>query len=269
MGDGRNVVRYRAIVGIKKSSATQGLKKDEREAIEIELMHDLLKFWDSSATVLPYYDPTYDTDSHYVSILQGKPDSLPSEVNIDDPESVMNHFGKGCGRVFFTEIPKHDRKSRNKALKEYEAQVAEYKRKHKKIPEELKEKYKYELIEPVAGTRTKLYAYSINNPNGMYSRYEYPIQNSYIDGITDVSASKLLNRNYGTMHDILLMGDLDFDGTFFPNVVFRNDGKVLESYPDYDKDKEVDPGGDPDEIRDFLEETMDREDYIAIIECEI
>lgn len=262
-------MKYRAIVGIKKSSATQGCRKAEREAIEIDLMHDLLKYWNSSERVLPYYDPNYDVDGQYVRMLKNHSDNLPSDINIDDPEAVMNYIGSSQGRVFFTKIPKHDRKNRDHAIKEYERRVSEYKRKHKKIPEELKEEYKHEIIEPQKAPRTGLYAYCISNPNGMYSSYSYPIVNSYIPDISDVDASKLLNRNYGTMHDIILLGDLDFEGTFFPHVVFRNDGEVLESYPDYDRDKDVDPGGDPDEIRTFLEETMDREDYVAIIECEI
>lgn len=244
------------------------MRKAEREKIEIELMHELLKYWNSSEKVLPYYDPAYDVDRQYLEILS-TPNGLPSDINIDDPAAVMNYVGASQGRIFFTEIPNHDRKNRAHAIKEYEGKVAEFKCKHKKIPPELKEKYKDEIIEPKCGTRTGLYPYTIMNPNGMYSSYNYPIENSYIDNIEDVEASKLLNRNYGTMHDILLMGDLDFEGTFFPNVVFRNDGKVLESHPDYDREKEADPGGDPEEIRQFLEETMDREDYVAIIECEI
>lgn len=263
-------MRYRAIVGIKKSSLTNGLGKAKREAIEVELMKELLKYWDASQKVTPYYHPHYDTDKRYMDILKRNQKSLlPDDIKIDDPEAVMNYVGRQDNMIFYTSVPDFDAKNRSLKKKEYEKKSNEYKRKHKKVPEELKEEYKHDLIEPKMAKKTKLYAYSTSNPNGMFHSYSYPIENSYIESIDDVSASKLLNRNYGTMHDIILMGDLDFEGTFFPNVVFRNDGEVLESYPDYDMEKEADPGGDPEEIRKFLEETMDREDYIAIIECEL
>lgn len=260
---------YRAIVGVKKSSLTNGLGKAKREAIEVDLMKELLKYWDSSQKVTPYYNPNYDTDRRYLDILKRNQSSLPDDINIDDPEAVMNWLGKKEGMVFYTSVPDFDAKNRALRQKEYDKQANEYKRKHKKVPEELKEEYKHDLIIPKPSKKTKLYAYCTSNPNGMFDSYNYPIENSYIDSISDIEASKLLNRNYGTMHDIILLGDLDFEGTFLPNVVFRNDGEVLESYQDYDADKEVDPGGDPEEIRAFLEETMDREDYIAIIECEL
>lgn len=263
-------MRYRAIVGIKKSSLTNGLGKAKREAIEVELMRELLKYWDASQKVTPYYNPHYDTDKRYTDILKRNQKSLlPDNIKIDDPEAVMNYVGRQDGMVFYSSIPDFDAKNRALKKREYERKSDEYKRKHKKVPEELKEEYKHDLIEPKMARKTKLYAYSTSNPNGMFNSYSYPIEHSYIDSIDDVEASKLLNRNYGTMHDIILLGDLDFEGTFFPNVIFRNDGEVLESYPDYDADKEADPGGDPEEIRQFLEETMDREDYVAIIECEL
>lgn len=249
---------------------TNGLTKAKREAIEEDLMRELLKYWDSSQKVTPYYNPHYDTDRRYTDILRrNSPTLLPEDVNIDDPEAVMNHVGKQDSMVFFTSVPDFDSKNRDLKKKEFEKKAGEYRRKHKKVPDELKEEYKYDLIEPKAAKKTKLYAYCTSNPNGMFHSYAYPIENSYIEGIDDIDASKLLNRNYGTMHDIILMGDLDFEGTFFPNVVFRNDGEVLETYPDYDVEKEADPGGNPEEIKSFLEETMGREDYVAIIECEL
>lgn len=262
-------MRYRAIVGVKKSSSTNGLGKAKREEIEEGLMHELLKYWDSSQKVTPYYNPNYDTDRHYMDVLKRNDGTLPDDVNIDDPEAVMNWLGKKDGMVFYTSVPDFDSKNRALRQKEYDKQANEYKRRHKKVPDELKEEYKHDLVDPKPAKKTKLYAYSTSNPNGMFSSYSYPIENSYIDSISDPSASKLLNRNYGTMHDIILLGDLDFEGTFLPNVVFRNDGEVFESYPDFDEEKEADPGGDPEEIRSFLEETMDREDYLAIIECEL
>lgn len=262
-------MRYRAIVGIKGSSAAKNKRKAEREQIQIDLMRDLLKYWDSSEKVLPYYDPNYDVDKQYSRILKKHANAFPNEINIDDPESVMNYIGASQGRIFFTEVPTHDRKNRDHAIKEYEEKVAEFKKKHKKIPPELKEEYKHELVEPKCGEKTGLYSYSVVNPNGMFSSYQYPLENLYHPFIKEVEAAKLLNHNFGTMHDILKLGDLDFGGTFFPHVVFRNDGEVLESYPDYDHEKDVDPGGDPEEIKAFLEETLGREDYVAIIECVI
>lgn len=262
-------MRYRALVGIKKSSAAAGQPKSVREEIETELMRELLKYWDSSVKVTPYYSPHYNTDAVYLDILKRNQAGIPSDINIDDPETVMNWYGRSEGMVFYTSIPDFDTKNRNMKKKEFDRRASVYKKGHKKVPEELKAEYKHDLIDPKPSKKTKLYAYCTVNPNGMFSSYSFPFNRSYIDGISDVSASKLLNRNYGTMHDIVMMGELDFEGTFLPNVVFRNDGTFLESYPDYDTDKEADPGGDPDEIRAFLEETMDREDYIAIIECEI
>lgn len=261
-------MRYRALVGIKKSSETEGKPKAQREKIEVELMKELLKYWDFSAPVTPYYDPNYDTDAHYMALLKKKGDELPDNVNIDDPLEVMNWIGKKNFMVFYTDVPDFDRKMRSHLQREYDKKVDEYKRRHKKIPQDIKEMYRHDLVEPKQSKKTGLYAYSTYNPNGMFASYAYPIEHSDIEHIADVEASKLLNRNYGTMHDIVMMGDLDFEGTFLPHVVFRNDGEVFESYPDYDGEKDVDPGGDPEAIRAFLEETMDRDDYVAIIECE-
>lgn len=243
-------MRYRALVGIK-GTKTQGKSKAERENYQIELMKVMLKRWNSTEPVPEYWDPWYRTDEVYASILQ-RGAKLGDGVNIDNPLEVMNYIGRSSGHRFYTSVPESDRKARSSKMKEYENQAKEYKDKKKAVPEELKAKME-ELKDPVPAEKTKLYAYCVLNPDGMFSSYTYPIEHEY-NGIS-VESSKLANRNYGTMHDILYLGDLDFEATYLPTVVFRHDGEIYE-------------GDDPDEIQEFLFAALERDDYVAIIECE-
>ena len=243
-------MRYRALVGIKGTVLT-GKGKSEREKYHVELMKTLLRQWDSSVPIQPYWDPWYKTDEVYQKLLQ-RGANFGEDINLDNPLEVMNYIGKNTGHVFYTAVPAEDRKVRDHKKREYDNEVKKYKKQHKKIPPEVKAK-ESECVEPVPAEKTRLYAYCRVNPNGMFTSYCYPIQHSY-NGI-DVESSKLVNRNYGTMHDILLLGDLDFEATYLPSVVFRNDGEIYE-------------GDDPDEISEFLYETLGRQDYVALIECE-
>lgn len=252
---------------MRKIESLSDSRKAEQEEAQIRILQDQLKYWDSTAKVMPYYDPVYDVDRVYSEILQ-KNNKLPKDINIDDPLAVMNFIGKTTGHIFYSSIPSGDKKVRDFKRREYEKKKNKYAKKNMEMPPHEKHQYELDTIEPEPAKKTKLYPYSILNPNGMFSSYNFPIESSYIPNISDIEASKLLNRNYGTMHDMLHLGDLDFEGTYLPHVVLRNDGEILESYPDY-ADGEPDPGGDPEEIKAFLEETLDRKDFVAIIECEI
>lgn len=65
---------------------------------------------------------------------------------------------------------------------------------------------------------TKSYAYSTANPDGYFSDYLFPIFHSF--GGVSTNASKLCHRGYGTMHDMLEIGDVDLDACFLPSVLF-------------------------------------------------
>ena len=245
-------MRYTALVGIKGNDSLKSKPKAEREKYQIELMHTQLKRWNSTETVPEYWDPWYRVDEVYSGILQ-KGIVLGADINIDDPEAVMNFIGRKTGHRFYKTIPEADRKARAAKLKEYKDEEAQYKSKKKKVPTELKEKINKLVNDPKVAEKTKLYAYCIANPDGMFYAYNFPIKHSYND--IDINSSRLVNRNYGTYHDILKMGDLDFEATLLPSVVFRSDGEVFES-------------DDPEEIQRFLAEEMEADDYIALIECE-
>ena len=247
---------YRALVGIK--SADTGSKKDKasREEYHIQLMHDLLKQWNSVLPVMPYYDKSVNPDLLYQGILRQfhafRSPNKPN-INIDNPKEVLNKLGENTGHVFYSEIPAEDKKQRKRDRAAYEAEKEKYRKQHKKFPPELRDKYEYLIEEPVPAPKTKLYAYSVVNPNGMFNHYDFPIKRVSNISLED---SKLVNRNYGTYHDILLLGDLDFESTHIPTVVFLNDGIMFES-------------NDPMEIRDFLLSHLKRKDYVALIDCEM
>lgn len=65
---------------------------------------------------------------------------------------------------------------------------------------------------------TKAYAYSVANPDGYFSDYLFPIFHSF--GGISTNAAKLCHRGYGTMHDMLEAGDIDWDACFLPSVMF-------------------------------------------------
>ena len=245
-------MRYRALVGMR--SAHVDGPKAVRDDYHVRLMKDLLKHWDSTVPVRPYYDRSVDPDAKYTKIIRHTDalTSLKLKHDIDSPIDVLNFYGNPIGQIFYSSIPDEDRKNRRAMRSEYAKKKAEYEKRGKEMPADLVEHYEYAIAEPVPGKATGLYAYSCVNPNGMFSAYDYPIEHAY-NGI-DVKTSRLVNRNYGTYHDIILLGDLDFEATMLPEVVFRADGRMLES-------------DDPDEIREFLYEELRSDDYVALIEC--
>lgn len=247
--------RYRALVGIKSADGMTGKEKAVREAYHIELMKTLLDQWDSTLSVVPYYDKSCDPDRLYQQVLrQHQAFAGKANVNIDDPKSVLNLIGQRTGHIFYSEIPPEDKKQREKDRAAFEKEKDKYRKQHKKFPDEIKERYEYLVEEPSPAPKTKLYAYSVINPNGMFQKYDFPIVNAY-NGI-DLHSSKLLNRNYGTYHDILTLGELDFEGTYLPTVVFLDQGIMFES-------------DEADEIEKFLNSHLKKKDYIAMIECEM
>lgn len=253
-------MRYRALVGIKRTQTSKQTNKAERDAIHVELMKTLLKKWDSTVKVQPYYDPFTDPDKLYEHILKHAEAFRKNGYNVDRPIDVLNALENKNGKVFYARIPQGDKRMRENRKRKYEQDVKDARAQHRKMPNA--EDYDFEM--PAQAPRTKLYPYSVANPDGQFVRYSYPIVHSFHSELDDVNASKLVNRNYGTYQDILQLCDLDFEATFLPNVVFLAD-EMFESYPDYD---DVNPGGDPDEIQSFLMSNLDRDDYIAIIECE-
>ena len=247
-----NGIKYRALVGIK-SAHIDGPKK-VRDEYHVNLMSDLLKHWDSTVPVRPYFDKSIDPDKQYRKLIQHTEvlTELKKNHDIDNPLDVLNFYGNPIGHIYYKQIPSDDRKNRNRMRTQYERLKNQYAQRGEEIPEELAEEYEYAVQEPTPGAMTGIYAYSCINPNGMFSAYEYPIQDSY-NGIS-TATSRLVNRNYGTYHDIIQLRDLDFEATMLPEVVFRPDGRMFES-------------DDPQEIENFLYETMNGDDYIALIEC--
>lgn len=123
---------------------------------------------------------------------------------------------------------------------------------------------------------TKAYAYSTANPDGYFSDYLFPIFHSY--GGVSTNASKLCHRGYGTMHDMLEIGDVDLDACFLPSVMFIawNEQSARTKTPKkmYDIIERSTEGITTDDewsklISDTTIERIGRHGVIAMVECKL
>lgn len=211
-------MKYRALVGMKK--LPENITVEEKETYIANLLKTQMKQWDSTQPVMPYPDNFINPDEIYARYLKMPrvlKRAVPRKVDIDNPANLLNFFGAKLGQVYFTEIPKA-----------WEGK---------------------DLREPAR--RTKVYAYSIKNPNGYFDAFEYPIKTPF-NGIS-TETSRLTNT-LGAYHDCVKLKDLDFESTYMPEIAFRYDGEVCES-------------DDPAEMKEFLNETMDRDDLVFLVEC--
>lgn len=255
-------MRYRALVVIKEQADAASKPKNERNEIHETLMKTLLKEWSSNTPVAPYYDPFIDCDALYDYVLRNAAELKKHGIDVDKPAKALNELNKGRGYAFYAAIPPEDAKARAKRQKEYQAEKKRLIENDLPIPSDLEEQF--DAKEPKPSKKTKLYGYSFVNPNGMFDSYLYPIQHSFNEHLGDVEACKLINKNYGTAHDILQIADLSFGATFLPAVVFSS-GDMFEAYFN-DDDKSQ--GGDPEKIEKYLTNNFSRTDYVAVIECE-
>ena len=245
--------RYAALVGF---GAVQipGNKQD-RDEHHSKLLREIVRYWDSTVPVAPYWDKFADVDGMYHRIITHGGAIRNSSVNIDDPCDVMNKYGNPLGKFYYRTIPEDDRRLREAIRSEYERICEDAENNGTIVPPEVQQKYAAALEEPKPAPRTGLYAYSRVNPNGMFRAYDYPIKHAF----NDISAetSRLVHRAYGTYHDIMQIQHLDTEATAMPLVAFRSDGEMLE----------IDAGDDPQILKDFLLETLAPSDYVALIEC--
>lgn len=248
---------YRALVGIQ-GTEMPGKRKKEREAYHLQELDSILMKWNShTLSDPPYYDAFYDTDKEYRNALESG--TISKDEN---PLEALNRI-KAPYHIFYDHIPSFDVEGSDDITieKEYRKARDYYLAVRKPVPSEISNHYKSRLLSMrKKSKKTGLYAYSSLNPDAMFDEYHFPITRQYNSIIPRMDSSRLLNKNYGTMHDIIYLGDLDFEGTFLPTVAFRYDGEMLESNSN-------DDSGDPDEIKDFFYEVMDRKDYLALIEC--
>lgn len=119
---------------------------------------------------------------------------------------------------------------------------------------------------------TGLYVYTTCNPDGWFDSYSYPITHSY-NGI-DARTSKLAHHGYGTMNDMLEVGDLDWEATYLPSVAFvyweDSDGKTKKKHYDMIDRSPMDSDTDAEwaqKLQDFYTEKLGRHGIISMVEC--
>ena len=233
---------YRALAGVPEYIQPEGsakMKRSEINAYQMHIIKTSLEYWNSSINCAPYPDEMFDVDEFYRQVLasSSKIASLKKMgINIDNPKDVMDYYGKGLKKVFYTSVP------------------SELSSIDKRKPSKL------------AG----LIPYSIDNPNGMFKKYNYPITQAY-NGIS-VESSKLVNKNYGTMHDMMILGDVDYESTYMPEVAFvmypkveiGKNGKTVSTtiHDMFESD-------DGEELWNWMFSKIGRKGMVALIECEL
>lgn len=124
--------------------------------------------------------------------------------------------------------------------------------------------------------KTGLYVYSHANPIGYFSDWLYPIHHSY--GGVDAQAAKLVHHGYGTMYDVIQVGDCDWRACFLPDVVFvawdEQTAKGKQKPREYDIIERVHEDVLTDEDwADFVKETLlkriGRHGVVAVVECKL
>lgn len=152
------------------------------------------------------------------------------------PYQALNEYGKSRGLQFYREPP---------------------------------EEYK-DIDTRTPARTTGLLCYSTLNPDGMFDSYTFPIEHSY-NGIS-VESSKLVNKNYGTNHDMLFVNELDWDdATLLPEIGFMaykdEDGEW--QYDVIECDDEMNHSEWAQRLYDFYFDKLGLYGMIAIIECEM
>lgn len=246
--------RYTALVGFGEAQIPEE-NKQKRGKYHAKLLRDVVRYWDSTVPVTPYWDKFADADTVYHRIITHSSAIRDSSVNIDDPLDVMNRYGNPMGQFYFKSIPEDDKRRRETIRSEYERLRANAEAAGVQLPSEIRHNYETLLEEPQPSPKTGLYAYSCINPNGMFRAYDYPIVHAF-NGIS-VETSRLVHRVYGTYHDIMQIQNLDTEATLMPLIAFRSDGEMLE----------VDETDEPQELKNFLLEMLAPSDYVALIEC--
>lgn len=180
---------YRALVAFPQAeSEGKRPNKEQWTRTQTGILDVVMRHYLSDREVKPYPDLMNDADEMYKRLHGG---DYPTDMS-DAADELNEAYGKD-GFSFFTEKPR--------GMKRVDPRDAPSK-------------------------HTGLYVYSRTNPDGWFSDYLYPIHHSY-SGV-DVNAAKLVHHGYGTMNDMLEVGDVDWESCFLPGVLFSTWDEVDE-----------------------------------------
>lgn len=226
-----------------KDGATQKQSKEVWDAVQRKALDKCMNHFLSTKSVKMYPMPAVNPDKAYRALCEEKGIDISPKYALDE----MNKFYKDDHLIFTTQKAKGFTKT--------------------------------DTREP--SPLLKAYAYSTANPDGWCSDYLYPIFHSF--GGVNVNASKLCHNGYGTMHDMLAIGDVDWQACFLPNAIFMAWDETPEQKPESKRTKKPTREFDFFEreltdnifsdkdwakyISDMLTEKIGRDGVVAVIEC--